>query len=389
MISSSPLLWDGLALLDAERALRAGVGDRRASFELTVAEMPPHTGFLVAAGVEEALAALAQHRLTEPAVQQAQRIVGFGDALARRLTGAAPSVDLDAVSEGTPVFAGAPVATVDGPLLEALLACALVAPALRRGMTIATRAARLHIAAGGALLIDAASVRASSEREALAIARAAHVGGAAATTSALAAAALGVPFRGEPLLDLGPLSPPDTRHDEGWGPPDRLVPLGGGDEEALLIEALRLDARASGWLASGLADAPGVQIPLRCELVALEQDGAWVPRRGAADRADVLPGRKMVARYLDDAARAVADVVHLSHERMRSPRSLGAARLQPLARAVMRAGRALESPESPRAGRERSIAGRQQLPPAVTHLRAPARYRVDLSPGVIALRDAD
>jgi nicotinate phosphoribosyltransferase len=95
----------------------------------------------------------------------------------------------------------------------------------------------------------------------------------------------------------------------------------------------------------------------------------------------------MVARYIDAADRAVVDVVHVAHERMRAPRSLGAVRLVPLARPVMRGGRALEAPEPPRAGRERSIAARQQLPPAVTRLRAPARYRVELSPGVAALRD--
>lgn len=385
MTIGSPLLWDGLALLDADRALRAGLADRRASFELAVADMPPHTGFLVTAGLEEALDVLGGPAPTADEVQRAQRTVGFTDDLAARLTGAAPAVDIDAVPDGTVAFAGAPLATVEGPLADALLACALLAPALRRGTIIATRAARLHLAAGGGLIIDDAAACASSAGEALVIARAAHVGGAAATTSALAAAALGIPFRAEPLLDLGALTPPELRSDEGWGPPDRLVPLGGADEEALLIEAQRLGVRASGWIASGLADAAGVQLALRCELTALEQDGAWVPRRGASDRSDVFPGRKMVARYVDDAGRAVADVVHLSNERMRSPRSLGAARLQPLSRAALRGGRVLESPESPRAGRERAVAARQQLPPAVTHLRAPARYRVELSPGVLAL----
>jgi nicotinate phosphoribosyltransferase len=389
MAGSSPLLRDGVALLDAERVLRAGLGDRRASLEICFAEMPPHVGFLVAAGVEDARDALAHARLDEEEVAQARRAVGFGDELAGRLARAAFTVDVDAVPDGTVAFAGTPVATVEGPFVEAVLVAALLAPAIRRGTAVATRAARLHVAAGGGLIVDGASARAASPAEALAIARAAHIGGAAATTCALAASALALPFRGEPQLDLGALSPVEARSDEGWGPPsaDRLVPLGGRDEEALLVEAKRRGATAGGWIASGLADEGAALIAVRSDLVALEQGGAWAPRRGASDRADVVPGRKRVARYFDAAGRAVADVVHLVHDRMLAPSALGAAKLTPLARAVMRGGRALESPEPPRAGRERSVAMRQLLPPAIVHLRGPGRYPVELSPGVLALRD--
>ncbi|EYF03622.1 hypothetical protein [Chondromyces apiculatus] len=389
MIASSPLLQDGIALLDADRALRAGLGDRRASFELSVVEMPRHAGFLVAAGLEEAAAKLTRKGPDPDELQRLQRTVGFSDDLARRLAGALLAVDVDAVPEGTPVFAGAPLATIEGPLVEALLACALVTPALHRGILVATRASRLHLAAGGGLLIDGSAARAASSGESLAIARAAHVGGAAATTSAFAAMALGIPFRGEPTLDFGALVTPEMPTEEGWGPPDRLIPLGGDDEEAQLVEAQRLDQRAGGWIASGLSGTTGVQVALRHEIVALEQEGAWVPRRGVSDRSGAHPGRKMVTRYLDADGRAVVDVVHLTHERMRSPRALGAARLQPLARAVLRGGRALEAPEPPRAGRERAVSARQLLPRAVTHLHAPERYRVELSAGVLGLRTAE
>lgn len=390
MPGSCPLLRDGIALLDAERLVRAGIAERRASLELSFAELPPHAGFLVVAGAEDARDAIARARLDEEAVSIARRVIGFGDGLARRLARAALTVDVDSVPDGSVVFAGAPIASVEGPFVEVVLVAALIAPAIRRGTAVATRAARLHAAAGGGLVIDGAAARAATAAEALAIARAAHVGGAAATTSALAAAALGVPFRAEPMIDLGALSPVEARSDEGWGPPsmDRLFGLGGRDEEALLVEARRRGVGAGGWIASGLLDEGAAGIALRCDLVALEQGGAWAPRRGASDRGDVIPGRKMVARYVDGAGRAVADVVHLLHERMRAPRSLGAAKLSPLARAVMRGGHALEAPEPARAGRERSIAARQALPPAVAHLRAPARYPVELSPGVVALRDA-
>lgn len=390
MLRGCPLLCDGRALLDADRLMHAGVADRRASFELSFAGMPPHAGFLVVAGVESALEALAPAPFGEDEVESARSAVGFSVALARRLAGAGLSVDIDAVPDGTIAFARAPLLTVEGPFIEAVLVGALLGPALCRGTAVATRAARLHIAAGGGSIIDGSSTRAPWGDEALALARAAHVGGAAATTSALAATALGIPFRGEAMIDLGALSQPALPDDDAWGPShaERVIDLGGGgegDEEALLLEARRVGTSAGGWVASGLADHGANWLGVRYELVALEEAGAWSLRRGTSDRGDVIAGRKMVARYVDQAGRAIADVVHLAHERMQPPRAFGAVKLAPLSRAVMRGGHPLEVPEPASAGRERSIAARQLLPPMVAHLRAPGRYPIQLSPALLAL----
>ncbi|WP_437896268.1 hypothetical protein [Sorangium sp. So ce124] len=392
LLRASPLLRDGRALLDADRLVHAGVADRRASFELAFAAMPPHAGFLVVAGVEAALEALAVDgaRFDAAAVSAARAACGLSDALEERLAGAPISVDIDAMPDGTIAFPGTPVASVEGPFVEALLVGALLVPALRRGTAVATRAARLHIAAGGGDIVDGSSAGAPFADEALALARAAHVGGAAATTSALAATALGIPFRCEAGIDLGELAPPPSPLEGSWPwYADRMVDLGGQDEEALLLEARRVGASAGGWVASGLAEAAEGLPAARCELVALEESGAWALRQGTSDRGDVIAGRKMVARYYDEAGRAAFDVIHLAHERMLAPRALGAARLAPLARAAMRGGRALESPEPASAGRERSLAARQLLPDAVALLRAPARYPVQFSPALIALREPD
>jgi nicotinate phosphoribosyltransferase len=178
--------------------------------------------------------------------------------------------------------------------------------------------------------------------------------------------------------------------DGAWGPSpaDRFIDLGGDDdEEALLLEARRVGTSAGGWVASGLADRGADRLDVRYELVALEEAGAWSLRRGTSNHGDLVAGRKMVVRYFDPAGHAVADVVHLAHERVQPPRAVGAAKLAPLSRAAMRGGHPLEAPEAPSVGRERSVAARQQLPPAVTHLRAPGRYPVRLSPALLALRD--
>ena len=381
-MSSSPLLQDGRALLDADRLLRAGLADRRASYELWFGRLPPHTGYLVAAGVESLLQTLRKPLLDLPGLAAAIRTGRFSHELGTRLARLSLTTDIDAVPDGAIVFPETPVAVVEGPLLEAVLVGTLVLASFQEATAIATRTARLCIAAGSDPIIDGSSARASSVGRALAVARAAHVGGAAATTNVSAAASMSIPFRATPRIDLGPLAPAPAPSNESWDdvPEQELLELAGDDEEAMLLEAKRLGIKAEGWIARGLAEADAMMLPMRYELVALEQEGVWMARH-ASKASDVIPGRKLVVRYSGDG-RAVADVVHLQTERMLSPKTLGATTLAPLARPVIRGGRALEAPEPAAVGRERALAGRRALPSAVTHLRFPSRYRVERSPGL-------
>ncbi|MEJ7732797.1 MAG: hypothetical protein WKG00_26790, partial [Polyangiaceae bacterium] len=255
-----------------------------------------------------------------------------------------PTLDVDAVPDGTVVFPRTPFATVEGTFLEVVLAGAAARSILQRASAVATRTARLHLAAAGDAIVDGSSAHAISVESALLLARAAHVGGASSTTNVLAAASLGLPFRAQARIDLprrdqpggvGPLAEDaPVPSAETWSTlPEDLGELGAGDdEEALLLEAKRLKSAAAGWVARGLCDVDSRQLPLRFELVAMEQDGAWVARRGASGTANHVPGRKLLVRYLDARGRAVADVLHLDGERMQPPASVGAASLSPVAR---------------------------------------------------------
>src|SRR5262249_45633174 len=155
--------------------------------------------------------------------------------------------------------------------------------------------------------VEGSSAHASTPEGSIALARAAFVGGATATTNAVASATLGIPFRGSARIDLGAFLQRRPEEEDSWGssPSDALRELGlGDDEEAMLVEMKRLGHHASGWIARGLADVDTRAFPMRYDLVALEQDGAWSPRRGATGSADVVPGRKMVVRYSDASGRA-------------------------------------------------------------------------------------
>lgn len=395
MSLSSPLLLDGRALLDADRLIDAKLADRRASFELAFRAAPPHAGFLVVSGVESALAILGGSLIDPSAVEPAQRVVGFSDRLAERLYRLTPTIDVDAVPDGSVAFPGAPVATVEGPFLEASLFASILRATTRRATAIATRTARLHVAAAGDPIIDGSSAHAAGAEASLLVARSAFVGGAGATTNVIASMALGIPFRASPALVLGPAGPSlETTTVDGWGTldADDLADLGSGwDEESMLIEAKRRGRRAGGWIARGLDDAEVRALSMRCELVALEQAGAWaVPPADLGDEEAPRPGRKMVARYTDATGRFVGDMVFLMAERMRSPREMGmgAVTLSPLSRPRMRGGRTLELAEAPQVARDRALAARSALPEAVTYLRQPATYLVEESPAVIAQREA-
>jgi nicotinate phosphoribosyltransferase len=394
MIHRCPLLLDGRALLDADALIRAGLAERRASFELSFDALPKDVGFVVVAGIETFLDSLYRLVIDEAQLDAAARLCGISDKLKRWLLRLTPSADVDAMPDGTLAFARMPVATVEGPFIEAVVIGALLRATMQRATAVATRAARLHIASGGDPIIDGSSAQSASVDVALALARWTHVGGASATENALAAISLGIPFQCGSGIKLGALAP-TPRHPDGWDASPgwdsapALFELGGGDdEEAALVEAKRVHARAGGFVARGFGIGNGDGLSTRYELVALELGGAWCPMRGPNNEADVVPGRKRVVRYTDAASRSVADVIHLTTERMSSPSDLGAQTLAPLARAFMRDGRMLEAPELPAAGRERSIAARPALPPEVTHLRRPGAYRVELSDGLAALRDA-
>jgi nicotinate phosphoribosyltransferase len=387
MLNLSPLFLDGRSLLDADRILQAGLADRRASFELSIGQLPPHAGFVIVAGVETLLSLLSLPLVDVDDLPEIRRIVGISEAFTQRLSRFSLRLDIDAVPDGTLAFARTPLASIEGPFFECALISAMVRVTIARSTLLATRAARLQIAAGGEPVIDGSSQRAPSPSGSLVLARAAHVGGTSATTNPLAAAQLDIPFREAASIDLGVIAPP-TIGEDAWddASADLLVDLGGGeDEEAVLLEAKRIGARAGGWIARALSDGdPGI-LSMRYELVALEEDGVWAPRRG---QSGVLPGRKRIARYLDAAGHAVADIVHLQNERMQSPRTLNAATLTPVSLAVMRTGRLIAVAEPPSAGRERSAAARAVLSNAVKQLRRPEAYRVDFSPAVMALRDS-
>lgn len=351
--------------------------------------MPPHHGFLIAAGLAETAEAIRSEAPSADDVRLLRPLgVLDGDLLAHLAEGPL-HLDLDAVDDGTVVFADEPVLTIEGALCDVLLAASVARRVVPRATAVATRTARRVIAADGAPIIDGASARAAGEADAELIARAAYLGGASGTTAALTGARLGIPVR----------SPTGHRvageADDGWGhsATDVLVDL-----PVIADELDVLTMRAAGVLAGGGVvhdlDAPA-WLSCRTDIVSVEQGGSWVAQIGDVGDTSHDPGRKLVVRYLSDAGVPVADVVHWARERIQAAQSatlhgasgalpVRAARSVPIAKSVLRRGERVGSAPSLAELRAAAAAGLHAMPPGVRRLRLPDRYPVGLSPALAA-----
>ena len=105
-------------------------------------------------------------------------------------------VDIDAMREGTVCFAQEPLMRVQGGVLECQLLETALLNIVNFQTLIATKAARICLAAGADGVLEFGARRAQGIDGALSASRAAFVGGCAATSNVLAGKCFGIPTRG-------------------------------------------------------------------------------------------------------------------------------------------------------------------------------------------------
>jgi nicotinate phosphoribosyltransferase len=182
--------------------LAAGLADREAVFALSFRNLPFDGGYVVAAGLEDALEILAGLEFDTPDLEHLAALRGTsGKPLFRHdfldhLAGLRFSCDVDAIPEGTAVFPHEPLLRVRGPLLQAQLVESVLLNVIGFQTLIATKAARVVQAAGGGSVLEFGLRRAHGPDGAISAARAAYIGGVAATSDVLAGRLYGIPVRG-------------------------------------------------------------------------------------------------------------------------------------------------------------------------------------------------
>jgi len=196
------LLTDLYQLTMAYGYWKSGKADQEAVFELFFRKPPFQCGFTVAAGLAPALEFLSAFCFTEEDTAFLRTLRGndgqplFDAGFLEYLRTLKFNCDVAAIPEGTVVFPQEPLMRIQGPILQCQLLETAMLNLINFQSLVATKAARVCLAAQGEPVLEFGLRRAQGVDGALAASRAAHIGGCDATSNVLAGKLFGIPVRG-------------------------------------------------------------------------------------------------------------------------------------------------------------------------------------------------
>jgi nicotinate phosphoribosyltransferase len=199
---SLSLLTDLYQLTMAYAHWKAGTVGKEAAFHLFFRKPPFGSGFTVACGLGLAIEYIESLRFPEGDLDYLASLKGndgaplFEPAFLDYLLDLSFCCSVDAVPEGTVVFPQEPLLRVTGPIVLGQLLETPLLNLLNFQTLIATKAARLRLAAGGDHVSEFGLRRAQGIDGALAASRAAWVGGCDSTSNVLAGKLFGIPVKG-------------------------------------------------------------------------------------------------------------------------------------------------------------------------------------------------
>jgi len=199
---SRVLLTDLYQLTMAQGYLATGRAECQSVFHLFFRQLPFRGGYAIACGLADVMAYLDGLRFGKDDLSYLAGLRGnddlplFLDSFLRYLGGLELRLDVDAIPEGTVVFAHEPLVRVKGPLLQAQLVETALLNAINFQTLVATKAARVCGAAGDDPVIEFGLRRAQGPDGGVTASRAAYVGGCAATSNVLAGCRFDIPVRG-------------------------------------------------------------------------------------------------------------------------------------------------------------------------------------------------
>ena len=191
----SPLLTDLYQLTMVQAYLDHGDTDT-AVFEFFARTLPPRRGFMLAAGLAQALDFLETLRFSDAELSWLKSTGRFSQKLLDYLAGFRFTGDVHAMPEGTVFFANEPILRVTAPLPQAQFVESRLINILHFQSLIAAKAARCVLAAPDKLLVDFGMRRAHGAEAGLMAARASYIAGFAGTATVLAGEDFGIPLYG-------------------------------------------------------------------------------------------------------------------------------------------------------------------------------------------------
>ncbi len=433
--AKSPLLTDLYQLNMMQAYLEGGKTDT-AVFELFFRKLPARRGFLVAAGLETALAFLEQSRFSEEEIAWLAESGRFGRDLLDYLAAFRFTGDVHAMPEGTVFFADEPILRVTAPLPEAQLVETRLINILHFQSLIAAKAARMVLAAPGKQLVDFGLRRAHGAEAGLMAARASYIAGFAGSATMLAQREYGIPIFGTMAHSFIQAHDDETEAFERFArsrPENLVLLLDTYDTEAaarkvvalaprlksmgIAIRGVRLDSGdlvalaksvrrildagglrdtiifASGGLdedalaAMAAKGAPiagfgiGTSLTTSSDVPALDcayklQEYAGIARRKRSAGKATWPGRKQVWRRYDAEGRMAGDVLSLETDEHPG---------ETLIRPVMEAGRRLQPWPALDECRAHAARELERLPPALHAPKPGAAYPVAVADALVRL----
>ena len=196
------LLTDLYQLTMAQGYWKAGKADQEAVFHLFFRKNPFQGGFTLTAGLADALAFLQAFQFEASDLAYLAELKGrdgkslFEAAFLDYLRELRFTCDVDAMPEGTAVFPQQPLLRVQGSILQAQLVETALLNIINFQSLIATKAARVCLAAQGDPVVEFGLRRAQGVNGAITASRAAYIGGCTGTSNVLAGKLFGIPVKG-------------------------------------------------------------------------------------------------------------------------------------------------------------------------------------------------
>ncbi len=410
--------------------------DETAVFEFFVRRLPPERGFLIAAGLEQALQFLENLKFSRSELEWLQKTGRFGDRFIASLESLRFTGDVHAMREGTIFFPNEPILRITAPIAQAQLVETRLINLLHFQTLIASKAARMVLAAPKKMLVDFGLRRAHGAEAGLLAARASFIAGFSGTATVEAGKEYDIPLfgtmahsfvqahddeelafehfaRAQPENAVLLIDTYDTeaaaskvvslanrlkccgirikgvRIDSGdlalHATQVRRILDEGGLNHATIFASGDLDEYRLGGMLAGGAPIDGFGIGTRmdtssdrpyldCAYKLVEYSGK--PRRKRSEGKQTWPGRKQVYRSFDAAGRFEQDILTIEGDAHPG---------EPLIRQVMLGGRRLASAMPLAEIRAHAAWNLERLPASLRDLEGPYDYRVGMSQALIGL----
>ena len=198
----SALLTDLYQLTMAFGYWKTGWEEKEAVFNLTFRSNPFEGGFSIACGLASVIETLDRYAFSAEEIDYLGKLTGndgrpiFQSDFLRYLGRLKLTCEVDGFPEGTLVFPHEPLLRVRGPIIQCQLLETTLLNILNFQSLIATKAARVCLAAAGDPVLEFGLRRAQGSDGGLTASRAAYIGGCAGTSNLLAGKRFGIPVRG-------------------------------------------------------------------------------------------------------------------------------------------------------------------------------------------------